>query len=140
MQRNIRHQFFFPHPTEIVWDYLTDPNLLSQWLMPNDFMLRVGHRFQFNARPKIDLGFDGTIYCEVLQVVPLKKLVYSWKGGMGKERPTLDSVVTWTLAASDGGTVLVLEHTGFKGLKNYLAYVIMNKGWIKIGKRWLSKM
>jgi hypothetical protein len=41
----------------------------------------------------------------------------------------------WTLAPTGSGTILTLEHKGFKGVKNYLAYIIMNKGWLKIGKR-----
>jgi len=135
MLRTIQHQFTFPHPPEVVWEYLTDAELLAQWLMPSDFKPIVGHKFQFNARPKIKIGFDGRIYCQVLEIVPHKKLVYSWKGGMSKEHPSLDSTVTWTLTHAGENTILHLEHAGFKGLKNFLPYLIMNKGWLKIGKR-----
>lgn len=131
----IRHQFTFPQPPEMVWEYLTDSELLAGWLMPNDFKPIVGHKFQFGTKPKLKLGFDGRIYCEVLEVVPYKKLVYSWKGGLSKENPSLDSVVIWLLAPANDGTMLTLQHKGFKGIKNYLAYLIMNKGWVKIGKR-----
>ena len=138
MQRDIKHQFTFLHPPEVVWDYLTNAELLAQWLMPNDFKPIVGLTFQFKAKPKVKLGFDGTVYCQVLEIIPYKKLVYSWKGGMSKENPSLDSIVIWTLIPTDKGTILLLEHKGFKGIKNYLAYIIMNMGWLKIGKR-LSK-
>jgi uncharacterized protein YndB with AHSA1/START domain len=84
MQKEIKHQFLFPQQPEVVWDYLTDSALLAQWLMPNDFKPIVGHKFQFGAKPKIPLGFDGRIYCEVLEIIPSRKLVYSWKGGWGK--------------------------------------------------------
>ena len=47
MQKEIRHQWFFPHPPEAIWEYLTDSELLSQWLMPNDFKPILGHRFMF---------------------------------------------------------------------------------------------
>lgn len=107
--------------------------------MENDFKPEVGHKFQFRTKPKIKLGFDGIVYCQVLELIPLKKLSYSWKGGMG-EKPSLDSVVTWTLEAVEGGTNLTLEHTGFKGFKNYITYLIMNKGWLKIGKRILIRL
>lgn len=134
--RLIRHQFSFSQPPETVWEFLTDPGLLAQWLMPNDFKPVVGHRFQFRTKPKLRLHFNGYIFCEVLEIIPYQKLVYSWKGGMSQEDPTLDSVVTWALIRSEsGGTILTLEHKGFKGLKNYLAYFIMNTGWKKIGKR-----
>lgn len=45
--------------------------------MPNDFKPIVGHKFQFGTRPKLKLSFDGRIYCEVLEVIPFQKLVYS---------------------------------------------------------------
>lgn len=140
MQRDIRHQFILPHPPEVVWEYLTKAELLALWLMPNDFEPRVGHKFRFRTKPKKKAGFDGTVYCEVLEVVPCEKLVYSWKGGLSGESPALDSTVIWTLAPCEAGTVLQLEHSGFRGLKNYLAYVIMNLGWMKIGRRFSAKL
>ncbi|MBP9881383.1 MAG: SRPBCC domain-containing protein [Chitinophagales bacterium] len=135
MQREIKHQFTFPQPKEVVWDYLTKTELLAQWLMPNDFQPIVGHKFTLLTKPKTKFAFNGIIYCEVLEIIPFKKLVYSWRGGMSKENPSLDSVVSWTLTETDKGTTLFLEHKGFKGIKNYMAYVIMNMGWAKIGKR-----
>lgn len=140
MRKEIRHQFTFPQPPEAVWEYLTNSELLAQWLMPNDFKPTVGHRFQFGAEPKLKFGFDGRIYCEVLEIVPYKKLVYSWKGGLSKQRPSLDSIVTWILTPTDGGTILILEHKGFKAIENYLAYFIMNKGWKKIGDRLFNQL
>lgn len=140
MQQSIRHQFTFPQPPEMVWRYLTEPDLLALWLMPNDFKPEVGHRFQFGTKPKSPLGFDGRVYCEVLEIIPFRKLVYSWKGGLSKEKPLLDSIVTWTLEPLENGTRLTLEQTGFKGMKNYLAYFIMNKGWLKIGRRLFAKL
>jgi uncharacterized protein YndB with AHSA1/START domain len=140
MQREIRHQFAYSHPPDVVWQYLTDSELLGQWLMPNDFKLKIGHRFQFKAKPKTKIGFDGMIYCEVLKIIPCRKLVYSWKGGVSKEKPSLDSVVIWTLTPINNGTLLQLEHKGFRGLRNYMAYFIMNMGWLKIGKRLLLNL
>lgn len=138
MQKVIRHQFTLAQTPERVWEYLTGTELLAQWLMPNDFKPIVGHKFQFGTRPKLKLGFDGRIYCEVLEVIPCQKLVYSWQGGLSKENPSLNSTVTWTLTANENGTLLTLEHQGFKGIRTYLPYLIMNKGWLKIGSR-LSK-
>jgi len=136
LERHIRHEFIFSQPPEEVWVYLTDPELLATWLMPNDFKPTVGHRFQFKTVPKLNLKFNGDIYCEVLEIVPFKKLVYSWKGGLSKDNPSLDSVVAWTLTRTpNGGTTLLLEHTGFRGLKNSLTWFVMNIGWAKIGKR-----
>lgn len=135
MTNDIKHTWHFNHPQQLVWDYLTKPELLSQWLMESDFKALVGHKFMFNTKPKVKVGFDGMIYCEVLKVEPITLLSYSWKGGPGKGKITLDSVVTWTLTQKNDGTELMLEHTGFVGFKNLLSYLIMNKGWEKIKSR-----
>lgn len=134
MQRTIKHQFTFPQPPKVVWEYLTDSELLAQWLMPNDFQPIVGHKFQFRSKPMPKFGFDGIVHCEVLEILDYKKLVYSWKGG------SLDSIVVWTLIPTDNGTVLTLEHKGFKGFKNLLPYIIMNRGWLKIGKKLFKQL
>jgi uncharacterized protein YndB with AHSA1/START domain len=135
MEREIRHQFFLPSPPEVVWDYLTKPELLAQWLMESNIQPLPGYKFQFKTKPRIKSGFDGTVYCEILEIVPYKRLSYSWKGGPGPGKITLDSVVIWTLTRNKDGTDLFLQHKGFKGLKNYFTYIIMNMGWSKIGKR-----
>lgn len=140
MDRTIRHSYFYPHPVETVWEFLTNSELLAQWLMKNDFKPIVGHKFSFHAAPRIKIGFDGNVYCEVLELVPNKKLSYSWRGGPGKGKITLDSVVTWTLRPVDGGTELRLEHSGFRGLRNFVPYLVMGKGWQRILKRISTRM
>jgi uncharacterized protein YndB with AHSA1/START domain len=139
MECKITHQWFFSHSPETVWEFLTDPGLLSAWLMENNFKPLVGHQFQFKAKARVNIGFDGNIYCEVLEVNPYKRLSYSWRGGPGNGKMTLDSVVTWTLTEKDGGTELLLTHTGFKGIRNYIPYLVMNKGWMVILKKRLSQ-
>ncbi|HSH65642.1 MAG TPA: SRPBCC domain-containing protein [Bacteroidia bacterium] len=131
MEKDIRHTWFLEYPVERVWEYLTDPALLSQWLMKNDFKPIVGHRFQFYTKPIIKFRFDGNIYCEVLEIVPLKKLCYSWKGGPGNGKFTLDSVVTWTLTQKENGTELTIEQKGFKAVQNFMGHFFMNIGWKK---------
>ena len=127
----IQHQLFFPHSPETVWKFLTDKTLIAQWLMNNDFEPRLGYDFQFTSRPAPQIDFDGIAYCKVLEIVPAKKLVYSWKCGPGKGKITLDSTVTWTLEKVTGGTQLYLMQTGFKELENYNIYAAMNDGWKK---------
>jgi uncharacterized protein YndB with AHSA1/START domain len=136
MQRDIRQVWFFEHSPETVWEFLTTSELLAQWLMENDFKPIPGHQFKFITKPKFNFGFDGIVYCEVVEITPLKKLSYTWKGGPGKGVIKLDSLVTWTLTPKNNGTELLLEHTGFKGIKNYVSYLVMDKGWkYKIKKR-----
>jgi len=131
MSKSIRHQFFFQHSPEVVWEYLTKADLIEQWLMKSDFEPIIGYDFQFKSRPLPDLNFDGIIYCKVLEVVPFKKLSYSWKSGPGNGGITIDSLVVWILDPKEGGTQLLLEHSGFKKLEDLNLYALMDAGWLK---------
>ena len=129
MQPAIKHNWFFPQPAETIWEFLTTPELLAQWLMPNDFKPETGQYFMFRTGPHPALNFDGNIYCQVLEIVPQKKLSYTWKYGPGKGITTVDSLVTWTLQPKNGGTELFLLHTGFDESINIMDYQAMNTGW-----------
>jgi uncharacterized protein YndB with AHSA1/START domain len=131
MTKTIKHQFFFPHPPETVWEYLTKSELMEQWLMKNDFQPIVGHDFQFRTNSKPNMDFDGIFYCRVLEIVPFKKLSYSWNSGPGKGKITLDSVVVWKLQATEKGTELFLEHSGFAKEENLNLYNGLNAGWVE---------
>ena len=39
-----------PHPPEKIWRALTQPHLIEEWLMKNDFKPVVGPRFQSSRR------------------------------------------------------------------------------------------
>jgi uncharacterized protein YndB with AHSA1/START domain len=129
MNKEIRHSWFFPHPAEIIWEYLTDSELLSLWLMKNDFKPIVGHEFRFSAAPSAAIEFDGNVYCEVLEIAVHKKISYSWKFGPAPGKTIIDSLVVWTLTPKDGGTELLLVHSGFSDLRTIPAYDAMNTGW-----------
>jgi uncharacterized protein YndB with AHSA1/START domain len=117
----------YPHPPERVWRALTDPKELNAWLMPNDFAPIVGRKFQFRVRPM--WGWRGIVDCEVLEVDPPRKLSYTWQGDP-KYRVT---TVTWTLEpAASGGTLLRLEHTGFRGFGGMLLKWMLGSGWKKM--------
>jgi uncharacterized protein YndB with AHSA1/START domain len=131
MTRIIKHQFSYPHPPEIVWEYLTKPELMELWLMKNDFQPLVGHDFQFRTNPIPGLDFDGVVYCSVLEIVPFEKLSYSWQSGPGEGRITLESVVVWNLVRTDNGTELLLEHSGFGKPENLDFFNGLNHGWEK---------
>ena len=106
---------------EKVWRALTEPALLAAWLMENDIVPVVGHRFTFRAPPvpasASASGWDGVVHCEVLGVEPHRRISYSWRSAPDEKEDhplRLDTVVTWTLSPTDtGGTQLRLEHTGF---------------------------
>lgn len=124
----IRVEYELTEPKQKVWRALTDAALLSAWLMPNDIRAEVGHQFTFRSQPTP--GWDGVVYCEVLEVVPEERLVYSWRGGSQKLEGygrELDTTVTWTLVPNAGGTKLLLEHSGFD--PESFAYKAMGRGW-----------
>jgi uncharacterized protein YndB with AHSA1/START domain len=56
-----------PHPPEKIWRALTEPHFIEAWLMKNDFMPVVGHRFDLRA----DWGAVG---CQVTTVEPNRTL------------------------------------------------------------------
>jgi uncharacterized protein YndB with AHSA1/START domain len=98
---------FYPHPVRQVWEALTDQQALATWLMPNDFVPRLGHRLTFVSGP--ERGWNGTIYCQVVQLDADHCVSYTWRGGSSG----LDTLVTFTLEPAAGGTLLRLEHSGF---------------------------
>ena len=89
------------YPPEKIWRALTQPHLIEDWLMKNDFKPVVDHRF--NLR-----GDWGAVGCQVLEVEPERTLSYTW-AAMG-----LESVVTWTLTPTAKGTHLRMEQAGFR--------------------------
>ena len=101
------------------------------WLRKNDFQPIAGHDFQFRTNPLPNLNFDGIVYCKVLEIIPNKKLIYSWKGGPHEGEITMDSIVEWTLMEKDNGTELSLVHHGFKAFDTLPIFEAMNAGWLK---------
>jgi uncharacterized protein YndB with AHSA1/START domain len=131
MTKHIKHQIFYPHPPETVWEYLTKPELMAQWLMKNNFQPIVGTEFQFRTSPIPSLNFDGVFYCTVLEIVHFRKLSYSWSTGPGDGKITLESIVVWTLQPTDKGTELFLDHSGFDKEENVNFYEGLNHGWVE---------
>jgi len=100
----------FPHPPEKLWRALTQPHLIQEWLMQNDFAPNVGHRFNLRTTPYGT--WNGIVDCEVLAIEPNRTLSYTWDSGEGSLRVT--SVVTWTLTPAGAGTHLRMEQSGFR--------------------------
>ena len=106
-----------PFPPEKLWRALTQPALIEEWLMKNDFKPVVDQRF--NLR-----GDWGAVDCQVLTVEPNKALSYTWVA-LG-----LESVVTWTLTPTRTGTHLRMEQSGFRPDQQQ-AYQGAKFGWQK---------
>lgn len=97
-----------PHPPDKIWRALTQPRLIEEWLMKNDFEPVVGRRFSLRG------DWGGVLDCEVLEVEPNKTLSYTWNFAHDDPAYNLESVVTFTLTPTSAGTRLRMEQQGFR--------------------------
>lgn len=98
----------FAHPPEKLWRALTQPHLISEWLMKNDFKPELGHRFTLRGE------WGGVLDCEVLEIEPHKTLAYTWNFEHEDAAYALQSTVTFTLTPTRTGTHLRMEQAGFR--------------------------
>ena len=96
-----------PHAPEKIWRALTQPHLIAEWLMKNDFEPAVGHRFNLRG------DWVGVLDCEVLAVEPNRTLSYTWNFTHDDAAFNLRSVVTFTLTPTRTGTHQRMEQSGF---------------------------
>jgi len=105
----------FAYPPEKIWRALTQPHLIEEWLMKNDFQPVLDHRFNLRAA-------WGIVDCKVETIEANRTLAYSW------EALGLESLVTWTLTPSGTGTLLRMEQVGFRP-EQQQAYQGAKFGW-----------
>jgi uncharacterized protein YndB with AHSA1/START domain len=97
-----------PHPPEKLWRALTQPHLIEEWLMKNNFKPVVGHRFNLTGE------WGGVMDCEVLEVEPNRTLSYTWNFSHEDAAYDMKSVVVFTLTPTSTGTHLRMEQSGFR--------------------------
>jgi uncharacterized protein YndB with AHSA1/START domain len=115
-------------PIARVWRALTDANQMRQWYFDlKEFQPQVGFEFEFVVE------HEGNRYhhlCQVTDVVPQKKIAYSWryKGEPG------DSLVTFELFGEGNKTRVKVTHTGIETFPKTPAYARKNfeNGWTAI--------
>lgn len=98
----------FNAPITLVWRAITEKELMKKWYFDiSDFKPEVGFQFQFEGG-EVDKRY--VHLCEVLEVIPFKKLKYSWsyQGYPGC------SFVTFELTEKDDTTILKLTHEGLE--------------------------
>ena len=120
MQQEIKQTRQFSQSPQEVWEYLTNPGLLEQWLGKNDFHPVVGFKFRFES------PYGNDSYCQVLEVKPFSRLSYSWQKNSAVDDQPFHSVIVWTLVPKENGTELQLVHSGFGHLEDYTAH---QAGW-----------
>jgi uncharacterized protein YndB with AHSA1/START domain len=135
MTRDISIETDLPYPPATVWQALTDPAALSDWLMPVEgFEPMAGTRFRLRAKPMA--GWDGVVHCEVVEAVPHTRLSYTWRGSRMRHTTT----VLWTLTELDGNhTRLRLDHQGFDGASGALLAFMHKPGWRRFLQRRLPE-
>ena len=120
MQKEIRQTWHFNQLPQVVWDYLTKPELIKQWLGETDFQPTVGHKFRFIS------PYGNDSICEVLEVIPHTRLSYSWQKNSAKDGLPFSSKIEWTLIPTEDGTELRLLHDGFRALEDIAPH---ENGW-----------
>lgn len=97
-------------PIEKIWQALTNNDAMKKWYFEMAaFKPEVGCQFQFAGTGK-DENMHYIHLCEVKEIVPLKKLSYSWK----YEGYEGDSLVTFELFPEGSKTKLKLTHAGLE--------------------------
>jgi len=96
-------------PVEKVWSAITSKEEMDNWYFKIDsFKLEVGFTFQFTGE-----GRKGETYihhCEIKEVIPMKKLSYTWR----YEGIPGNSLVEFELTPEGDRTKLKLTHTGLE--------------------------
>ena len=128
MTKTIRREILIPQPRELVWRAIADSAALAEWMFPNDFVPRVGHRFTFQVPPNPKVNFDGLVVrCEVLECEPPSRLAFSWAAG-----GLADTQVSFQLEPDGEGTRLLFEHSGFDASWPAQAVRGAEFGWTKM--------
>lgn len=117
----IRKEIVIDAPPERVWPHITDPVKIAGWLMPNDFEAVAGRPFT------MDCDDEGKISCVVKEVIPRRKLVYSFTSRDIK----VETTVTITLVPERRATRLILVHSGWDALPPFEQGIagMFEEGW-----------
>ena len=119
---------------EAVFKAISDPVELTNWF-PDAAILepKVGGKFELSfykdsKKPKMKMDRDFHNEGRVLEFIPNKKLVYTWRWKEMTGFP--DTIVTWELEQDKNKTRVTLTHSGFTGKEEGPASVQEhNMGW-----------
>ena len=120
----IRKERTFDQPIERVWNAITKAEEISEWFLLADFKAQKGYQYTLRSKDNSCPPIVG----EVLNADPYT-LAYTW---LEEGKPT-STLVTWTLASTEnGGTQLLLEHSGianYKGENVVKMFELFSGGW-----------
>lgn len=118
----------FDAPAARVWQALTTKEDFDRWYFKiKEFRPEVGFEFQFYGENE---GVKYDHRCKITEVVPGKKLAYSWR----YEGHEGDSLVTFELFSKGGKTRLRLTHAGLETFPQTPAFARGNfvEGWTEL--------
>ena len=90
----IERDILIAAPPEVVWEVITEPEHMTQWLSDADFELKPGAN-----------GTISTFEIRIEAVEPPRRFSFRWDA----------LLVEFTLTSEDGGTRLQLVESGFEG-------------------------
>lgn len=112
-------------PPEQIFQALVDPKHVLQWWTSSDCQIesftldpRKGGRWRYDTKStKLNINGITKFHCdgEVLEYDPPRILAYTWIANW-HDRPAQRTVVRWELAASKGGTLVRVTHSGLAEL------------------------
>ena len=106
---------FINAPRDRVYHAWTDPAQLKEWWGPESVRtrnfaadVRVGGKYRWDLINQE--GEDMTVFGEYRELVPGKKIVFTWQWHDDDVWENRTSIVTVELSDRDGGTELLLKH------------------------------
>jgi uncharacterized protein YndB with AHSA1/START domain len=126
----INHSWFLVQKPEKIWNYLTQPEFIRQWLTEDNFEAIVGHSFQLMASPEILSDSVSVVNCKVIEIVNPKRISFSWAGRLRNGGTELDLLIEWTLNARRNATELQLRLSGFTNANTFVSHE-MAEWWIR---------
>ncbi len=125
MKDVISKEQLFNHSIDAVWRAITDQEEISTWFIEADFKATLGYQYTFKSSEENGCT---QITGEIKAATPYE-LIYTWiVEGTGTE-----TTVRWLLEEVDGGTKLVLEHSGISNYQDNETALAMfnsfNGGW-----------
>ena len=114
---------------EKVFHAISDEKELQKWWVDVPYLeKKVGGKvlFKFLKENSKKLQNDYIVEGKIIEFLPNKKLVYSWKPANEPDFP--DSIVNWSLEPEDSNkTKLVMAHRGLGGCSSFS---LLEEGWI----------
>ncbi|QYO66531.1 SRPBCC domain-containing protein [Leptolyngbya sp. 7M] len=115
---NLSLERIFDAPIDLLFEVWTEPKHLVNWWGPNDFTLphcdvdfRVGGKYRFCMRSPE--GEDHWVTGEYKIIDEPSSLAFTWIREDTSGNALCDTLVSISLEQYNGGTRLILEHTGF---------------------------